>query len=79
MRLFALAALLLSGCVTPGTVTEWPCYSWEGHGEVRLLQLDALEPPEFICSERICYGRTGPQAGRCYYGCPEERMPEYCK
>lgn len=78
LKVLSLAALLLLGCAGRmhgpeiNTVT---CLGWAGSGESRIITVEALAPPEFICSERICYGTSG----MCYYGCPESEMPAFCE
>jgi hypothetical protein len=78
-RLLPLAALLLVSCSSaphvPRVVGAIPCHEWYGGKEVRVLTLDALAPPEFICGERICYS----DQGACFYNCPDSWMPAFCE
>lgn len=80
MKRLSLAALFLSACASP-RVTQIPCHAWDlRSNEVRNITLQALAPPEFICGERICYGHTkGQQAGICYFGCPDDWLPDFCE
>lgn len=80
VRLLSLSALLLAACASAPKPRYVECHAWDRKGDIRMLTLEALAPAEFICGERICYGRTqGQQAGVCYYGCPDDWLPAFCE
>jgi len=87
VKRLAFSAVLLTACSqapvlnSTADIRYWDCVSWDGGGDVHRIPITDFAPLSFRCGERICYGR-GPgrvQAGQCFYGCPDERLPEYCK
>jgi hypothetical protein len=72
-----LAALLLFGCCVnhPRTTSETMCYDYNGTPEVKKVVNATMDE---VCGLRLCRGKRD-DAHVCFYNCPSESLPEFCK
>jgi hypothetical protein len=75
VKAVALAALLLSGCASTPVTDASACYDYNGTPDVKKVVNATMDE---VCGLRLCRGKRD-DAHVCFYNCPSESLPEFCK